>query len=213
VSPVALEFEDGQRAELRHAAAVLLGKVEDGFLAGGLLDTGFAPGEEERRGEAFEVPLEGALDGLVEVVDVEAEGSVGGAREGAEVGDVGVAAELGDEAGVGVAGEVSGHDGHSAAEEAERAGSHALALDCDQRGHAATLSLGQQSERVRGASGGGEGGVLPAGELLARGDAEGAAGGEVERRGRSGHRGTQVISAAAISIYFSGLYIQRWTRG
>ena len=207
VSPVALEFEDGQRAELRHAAAVLLGKVEDGFLTGSLLDTGFAAGEEERRGEAFEVPLEGALDGLVEVVDVEAQSAVGGAGEGAEVGDVGVAAELGDQAGVGMSGEVGCHDGHRAAEEAEGAGGHPLALDGDQRGQAAALGFSQQSERVRGARGGGKGGVSAAGELFARGDAKGAAGGVVEWCGGSGHGVTQIISVATISAYFSGYYI------
>jgi hypothetical protein len=89
------------RGELRHAAAVAFGEVQHGLLAGGPLDGGLAPGEEERGGEAFEVPLEGAGDGLVEVIDVEEQTAVERAGIGAEVFHVGVAAELGEQAGVG----------------------------------------------------------------------------------------------------------------
>ena len=62
--------------------------------------SGLAPGQDEAGGEAFDVPLEGAEGGLVEVVDVEDEAAVG-AGEGAEVANMGVAAELAADAGVG----------------------------------------------------------------------------------------------------------------
>ena len=88
------------------------------------------PASRRRGGETFDIELEGAAEGLVEVVDVEGEVAVG-RGEGAEVGDVGVAAELRNEAGVGMAGEVGGHHGHGAAEEAEGAGGHALVLDLE----------------------------------------------------------------------------------
>ena len=119
VNLMANHLQDGQRGELRHAGAVAFGEVEHGFFAGGALDAGLSPGEDERAGEALEVPLKGTADGLVEVIDVEEQAAADGAGVGAEVFDVGVAAELGEQPGVGVGGEIGSHDGHGSAEEAE----------------------------------------------------------------------------------------------
>jgi len=56
------------------------------------------PAEDEAGGHALDVPLEGAVDGFVEVVDVKDEAAVW-RGEGSEVADVGVAAELVGDAG------------------------------------------------------------------------------------------------------------------
>ena len=145
-----------------------------------------AAGEKDRRGEALDVPLEGAADGFVEVVDVEDEAAVG-AAVGAEVEQVGVAADLRHDAGVGVRGEVGGHDGHGAAKEAERRRGHALVFELDELRQAAAHAVVQDVERLVGAGGAVEGAVGGAGELFAGADAEGVALGAAERRDM-GHR-------------------------
>ncbi len=180
VDLVACEVEDRHGSEGVHRVAVARGEVEYGVASGRALDAGFAACEQQRCGEAFEVQLEGAADGLVEVIDVECEVArwigeegVGTCGKGAEVEDVGVAAELGEDAGVGMAGEVGGHDGHGAAEEAEGTGCHTLVLDGEQCGDAAALRLAEERERVMAAGGGGEFRVGGARNVLAGGEATG----------------------------------------
>lgn len=92
-----------------------------------------AGGHGDARGEPFDVPLEGAGEGLVEVVEVEVEGE-GAFRGGvqAEVEQVGVAAELHGEAGVGLGGEIGGHHGGRAAQEGEGGGGHPAVADRQQ---------------------------------------------------------------------------------
>jgi hypothetical protein len=160
--------------------AILTEEALYGFATGGTFDAGFATGEEDAGREALEVVLEGAMNGLVEVVDVEDEWGVGcrgrgsdGAGEGAEVGDVGVTADLGKDAGVGVAGEVGGHDGDGTAEETEGRGRHALVFDFEKGRDATLLSFAEEiGGRVR-AGGGGEVSVGTASELLTGAKTEG----------------------------------------
>ncbi len=125
-----------------------------------------AAGEHERGGHALQVPLEGAANGFVEVVDVEDEAAVG-RGVGAEVAHVGVAAELADDAGGGERGEVGGHHRHSAAKVAEGRCGHELVLELDERGNAAAHGALEQRERRRLARLGVEGVVLLAAHLLA----------------------------------------------
>ncbi len=158
---VASELEDRHGGEVMHAMPVLMKEALDGFATRGTLDAGFATCEEDAGGEALEVVLEGAMDGLIEVIDVEDERSVRGgggggnrAGEGPEIGDVSVAADLGKDAGVGVAGEVGGHDGDGATEEAEGRDGHALVLDLEEGWDAALFSFAEEVGGGVGAGGG-----------------------------------------------------------
>ena len=65
---------------------------EDGVA--GLLrgEVAIAPGDLKTRCEALDVPLPGAGEGLVEVVDVQHQAAIGGGED-AEVREVGIAAE------------------------------------------------------------------------------------------------------------------------
>jgi len=176
---VAGEIEDGHDRELAHGAAIAGGEGFDGLVADAALDAGGEASEEEAGGEALDVPLKGALDGFVEVVDVEDEAAVE-RGVGAEVEDVGVAAELGGDAGVWMAGEVGGHDGHGTAEESEGRGGHAFMLDLDEARQATAFGFLEQVERVLRAGFVVEFAVGAAGDLLASTDAEGVALGVVE---------------------------------
>jgi len=118
VDLVAGDLQDGLAGEGVDGATVTGDKGRGGRVAVGMAVAGFAASEDEGCGHAFYVPLPGAGDGFVEVVEVEDELAVGGG-EGAEILDVRVAAELDEEGGVGEAGEVGGHDGDGAAEEGE----------------------------------------------------------------------------------------------
>ena len=95
-----------------------------------------APGQHQRSGHALQIPLEGAADGFVEVVDVEDQPAIG-RGEGAEVAHMRVAAELADDAGGGQLREVSGHHRRRAAKVAEGRLGHQLVFELDERGHAA----------------------------------------------------------------------------
>ena len=141
-------------------------KASGGFDAQAALGAGVVAGEDEAGGHAFDVPLEGAADGLVEVVDVEDEAAVG-RGEGAEVADVRVAAELGVDAGVGAEREVVGHHGDGSAEEAEGRHGHAIGLDADKRGDTAAHGLGKQLQGVGAAEFWLPSGVAGAGHLAA----------------------------------------------
>ena len=138
----------------------------------------FAPASRPARirlvAMTLDVPLEGAADGLVEVVDVEDEAGVD-AGEGAEVADVGVTAELGVDARVGPERQVGGHDRRSSAEEAEGRGGHAVVLDGDEGGNTAAHGVGEELERVGGAGFRPPCGEIDAAGVLALGLAEGQA--------------------------------------
>ena len=71
-----------------------------GLRAAAVFVAGRAAGQHQRGGHALQVPLEGAADGLVEVVDVEDQPAVGRGI-GAQVAHMGVAAELAHDAGGG----------------------------------------------------------------------------------------------------------------
>jgi hypothetical protein len=118
VDLVAREGEHRHAREGVHDAAIARQEGKCGVAAVAALRACLAAGEDEAGGHALDVPLERAADGLVEVVNVEEEVTVG-RGEGAEVADVRVAAELGEDAGVLAEREIVGHDGHGAAEEAE----------------------------------------------------------------------------------------------
>ena len=115
---VVRKLQYGHLREGMYGGAIALEEDARGVAAEARLRARLAPGKEETGGEALDVPLEWAADGLVEVVDVEDEAAIG-RGEGAEVADVGVAAELGVDAGVGAEREIAGHDGHRSAKESE----------------------------------------------------------------------------------------------
>ena len=90
------------------------------------------PGREmDAGGHSLDVPLEGAAEALVEVVDIEGQSAVEGGV-GAEIANVGVAAKLIQEAGVGLVAEVVRHHRNSATEVAERCLGHACVLDLEE---------------------------------------------------------------------------------
>ena len=174
VDLMAGELEDGHGGEGAHGTAVLGDELKYGGVAGSATGTGYAAGENDGGGHAFDVPLEGAADGFVEVVDVEGEAAVGSFK-GAEVEDVSVSAKLGEEVGVGLAGEVGSHDGHGSAIETEGTSCHALVLDGDERLDAGALDGKEEFQRRGGAGSKIEIGVGLAGDLAAGVQAEGAA--------------------------------------
>ncbi len=114
----AADFEEGHLCEMRASVRSNAGCSARRLVRGRLLVSGFAAGEDERSGHALQVPLEGAADGFVEVVDVEDEAAVG-CGEGAEVAHMRVAAELRFDAGIGQDGQVGGHHRRGAAKVAE----------------------------------------------------------------------------------------------
>ena len=78
---------------LAHALAVAPDRRAGRFLAQDLVPTHEADGHDGAGGQAFEVPLPGSRQGLVEIVDPEHEVALG-RREDAEIGHVHVAAGL-----------------------------------------------------------------------------------------------------------------------
>src|SRR5208337_970193 len=107
-------FNMGHFAECLHLRGVAQDALFNGAPDGRVLVAGVAAGDRDGGCHALEVPLEGAADGFVEVVDVEDQASVGRGI-GANVADVRVSAELADDAGVGQSGQVGGHDRDGAA--------------------------------------------------------------------------------------------------
>jgi len=174
VDLMAGEFDDRHGSKGTHGAAVLRDELMYGGVAGSTADAGFAAGEDNGRGQALDVPLEGAADGFVEVVDVEDEAAVR-ACVGAEVEDMGVSAELGEQAGVGLAGEIGGHDGHGPSIEAKGRGRHARVLDGKQRLDAGALNGEEEIERIGRAGSDVESSVGLAGDLMPSMQAEGSA--------------------------------------
>ena len=91
----AADFENRQLGKGAHLLAVVRSRNSSTApRAATFLVSGFAPGKHQRGGHALQVPLEGAADGLVKVVDVEDQPAVGRGK-GAQVAHVRVAAELG----------------------------------------------------------------------------------------------------------------------
>ena len=126
---------------------------------------GRALAAERHRGrghQALQVPLEGAREGLIEVVDIEDQPAL--RREvGAEVGDVGIPAELHVDAGRGAQRQVVGHRRSGAPQEGELVCGHALvaerhqardaglALDLEQRHRVeARRAVSQLAEQLAG---------------------------------------------------------------
>ncbi len=87
------ELEGAGLGEARHRLAVSGHRAHGRGLDLLLLEAALAAGHDDARREALQVPLPGAGQGLVEVVDVEDLGARG-RGVGAEVREVGVAAEL-----------------------------------------------------------------------------------------------------------------------
>src|SRR5215217_6671838 len=85
-------------------------------------------GHHEARGEAFDVPLPGSRQGLVEIVEIEEQGALrGGVRP--KVQEVSIAAKLSLDAGLRGASEVVGHDDGRPAHECEQRSHHARVPD------------------------------------------------------------------------------------
>ena len=169
-----VHFQQRHAGKSAHLRGVALDAGRSGLARGAVFVSGGAAGQHQRGRHALQVPLEGAADGLVEVVDVEDEASVGRGVS-AQVAHVGVAAELADDAGGGKLGQVRGHDRRGAAKEGEGRLGHELVLEGNERGHAAAhgpLDDGQSGGLPRL---GIQGVVLVAAHLLAPRLAESAA--------------------------------------
>ncbi len=178
------QLKNGHGGEEAHALAITLEQVGGGFARFGVAGFGGLAGEEDAGSEPLEVPLEGAADGFVEVVDVEDEFGVD-TGVGAEIADVGVAAELGDDAGIGLEGEVIGHDRHGSAKEAEGRGGHEPVAEIEQARKTAVHGTAEQIQRIVTAELRIPVAMLRAGELFAAALAGGAA---IGRRESGGHR-------------------------
>src|SRR5206468_9547557 len=99
------DFDVAHRGEALHRLAVLArGRLYD-RPAGRIVEAAIASGDGKARRQPFYVPLEGAWQCLVEVVDAEDEPPVG-RGEHPEVGQMRVAAELNEQSGPGAVGEV-----------------------------------------------------------------------------------------------------------
>jgi len=159
-------LKDGHGRVGAHALGVAFHEAFDGAFAEQLFAGGFAAGHDQRSGHALQIPLEGAAEGLVEVVDVEDQAAVF-SSVGAEVADVGIAAELHLNAGGGERREIGSHDRDSAAEVAERRSGHTLVFDLDQSRNAAFDGLLEKGEGAGGAVFGGELGMEAARHLFA----------------------------------------------
>ncbi|MNT09472.1 hypothetical protein D3C72_1442570 [compost metagenome] len=121
-----------------HAVAVGLGQLLHGLAPDARLETPVARGHHERGGQPAHVPVEGALQGFVEIVDVEDQRALGAGKE-AEVREVRIAAQLRRDAAVRQPGEVVRHQAGGAAVEREGADQHAAVAHRHQLGHAAAV--------------------------------------------------------------------------
>ena len=107
----------------------------------------FAAGEKKARRQAFKVPLPRAADGLVEVVEVEDEVSIGRGI-GAEVADMGVAAKLHVQTRHRRSRQVRRHQRSGAAKKGESRGCHAPPLFRQKFGHPAGIGCLQEGHRI-----------------------------------------------------------------
>jgi hypothetical protein len=162
------DVEGALAREGQHGLAVGRHRQRGGRPAGGLVEAPVLAGDEDAGGEALDVPLPGAGQGLVEVVHVEHELALGG-RVAAEVRQVGVAADLGGDAADGRGGEVGGHHPCRAAVEGERRDRHAAVTHGGEERHAVGVLLAQQGDRVAPVGRRRPGRVLRPGHVLAGG--------------------------------------------
>ena len=133
---VMAHVEQGHLGKGAHLRGVALDALFHGLPRRSLLVAGFAASQHQGCGHALQVPLEGAADGLVKVVDVEDQPAVRG-RKSAQVAHMGVTAKLTDDARRGQYGQVGGHHRHRAAKVAEGRRGHQFVLELDERGDAA----------------------------------------------------------------------------
>ncbi len=131
---IAADLEVRHAGEGAHLRDVFFYALFCSGLRGRLLVASLTPGQHDGSGHAFQIPLEWAADGLVEVVDVEDEPSVRRGK-GAQVAHMRVTAELADDASIGQHGQVGGHHRHCAAKVAEGRRGHQLVFEFDQRWH------------------------------------------------------------------------------
>ena len=110
-------------------------------------EAALARGDHDAGRQPLDVPLPGAGERLVEVVDVEDEAPLGRAED-AEVREVGVTAALHVEARARRRREVGGHDRRGAAIERERRGEHAAVADRHELGHARRGLRLEDADRV-----------------------------------------------------------------
>ncbi len=132
-SPMARRYSS--TAPSTHVSALFGG---EGALASSDLDAG---------GQPLDIPLPGARQGLVEIVDVEDEITLWGGKP-AKVGQVRVTAELRVEAGLWGRGEIRGHDHRRAAVEGEGRGEHAPIANRHEVGDPALRLLLQQLDWI-----------------------------------------------------------------
>ena len=123
----------GKRA---HLCCIAFNAGRSGSSRGAVFVSRGASGQHQRSRHAFQVPLEGAANCLVKVVDVEDQPPIG-RSEGAEVAHMRVAAELAYDAGRRKLRQIRGHHRRRAAKVAERRHCHQFVLELNQRRHAA----------------------------------------------------------------------------
>ena len=123
IHPVVPDVQRPHYPKLGHPLPVGADGPAD-HLAGLLIaDLQVPGGQDHARGQPLHVPLPGAGQRLVEVVDVEDQIPLGGAED-PEVGQVRVTANLHPQPGGGGSGQVVRHDHRGAAQERERRGEH-----------------------------------------------------------------------------------------
>ncbi len=145
------DLEQVHRREAEHRLAVGADHGEHRRPPFGDREVAVATRDLEACRKALHVPLERPRQRLVEVVDVEHEGALGGG-EAAEVGEMGVAAQLDLEARARRRREVGGHDRRRAPVERERRREHPAVADRQELGHARHALLLEDPHRfpVRG---------------------------------------------------------------
>ena len=119
--------------ELEHGLAVRLHGRHHDVLPLDLVEPEVPPGDLHRCGEALQVPLDGAGQGLVEVVQTEDERALG-CVEDAEVQQVRITAQLGAQSCGRRRRQVGGHDARAATEEGEGRHQHPAVADRHQLG-------------------------------------------------------------------------------
>lgn len=118
-----VRLQQRHRGELGCGQPVGGGAVGGGLPASRLVDPRLPAGADQARHQPHQIPVPGADDGLVEVVDIHHLTAFRGGVE-AEVGRVGVTTDPAVQATVRAAGEVGGHHGGGAAQEGERGAGH-----------------------------------------------------------------------------------------
>ena len=137
----------GRVGELPHRCAVALDACEHDLAALLGREAVVAPGDGEAGRQPFDVPLEGAGQGLVEVVDVENEPTLGRC-EGTEVGQVRVPAQLDPQSRTSGCGQVGRHGQRCSTVVGERRDQHPAVPDRHQLGHPGGRLTQQEADRV-----------------------------------------------------------------